>query len=202
VKHDVEEVNAVLERHGFHVVAKYDLDHVALAQAFSDFIRQYGQDSKNRLFFYVAGHGYITRSAYGEELGYLVPADAPDPRRQLPEFQRKAMELRKIEMYATQIQSRHALFVIDAPFSGSLFALSRAIPGNISSNIAEPVRQFITSASADETVPDDSIFRAQFVLGLQNGEADMNGDGFVTGTELGEFLQDTVVNYSRGAQHP
>jgi hypothetical protein len=39
------------------------------------------------------------------------------------------------------------------------------------------------------------------VAGLK-GEADANGDGYVTGTELGEFLQDNVINYSKGAQHP
>jgi hypothetical protein len=30
----------------------------------------------------------------------------------------------------------------------------------------------------------------------------MNGDGYVTGIELGEFLFDRVTNYSKGAQHP
>jgi hypothetical protein len=39
------------------------------------------------------------------------------------------------------------------------------------------------------------------VTALQ-GEGDMNGDGYVTGTELGKFLQETVINYSHGAQHP
>lgn len=53
----------------------------------------------------------------------------------------------------------------------------------------------------DETVPDNSVFAQQFVNGL-SGEADINQDGYVTGTELGEFLQDIVVNYTRGSQHP
>ena len=50
-------------------------------------------------------------------------------------------------------------------------------------------------------MPDRSVFRAQFVEGI-GGEADGNGDGFVTGSELGEFLQTQVVNYSEGTQHP
>jgi hypothetical protein len=75
------------------------------------------------------------------------------------------------------------------------------VPEIISYKTANPVRQFITSGSADETVPDESIFRAQFVRALQ-GEADSDGDGYVTGSELGEFLQVSVVNYSRNAQHP
>ena len=50
-------------------------------------------------------------------------------------------------------------------------------------------------------MPDQSIFRSQFVAALE-GEGDSNGDGYLSGTELGEFLQDSVVNYSKGAQHP
>lgn len=50
-------------------------------------------------------------------------------------------------------------------------------------------------------MPDESIFRHQFLAALR-GEADVNGDAYVTGTELGEFLQSKVVNYSKGAQHP
>ncbi len=61
-----------------------------------------------------------------------------------------------------------------------------------------PVRQFITSGSSKEKVSDKSIFREQFVSALE-GEGDMDNDGYVTGTELGEFLLSTVVNYTKGA---
>src|SRR5205085_11681819 len=96
---------------------------------------------------------------------------------------------------------KHALFLFDSCFSGSLFALSRAVPDNIGYKTSRPVRQFITSGSADETVPDRSIFREQFIAAIE-GEADANHDGYVTGSELGDFLQDRVVNYTRNAQHP
>jgi hypothetical protein len=66
---------------------------------------------------------------------------------------------------------------------------------------AQPVRQFITSGGKDEEVPDESVFRQQFITALQ-GEADIDGDGYVTGTELGEFLYKQVINYTRSAQHP
>ncbi len=93
---------------------------------------------------------------YGGELGYIVLADAPNPHRDLPTFQRKAMEMRQIDIYARRIQSKHALFLFDACFSGSLFALSRAVPDMISANTAKPVRQFITSDEADEAVEANS----------------------------------------------
>ena len=42
------------------------------------------------------------------------------------------------------------------------------------------------------------MFRQQLVVSLR-GEADTDRDGYVTGTELEEFLQKQVVQYSRGA---
>lgn len=48
---------------------------------------------------------------------------------------------------------------------------------------------------------DRSIFRDQFLAGIQ-GEADRNADGYVTGAELGEFLDERVVNYSKKSKHP
>ena len=50
-------------------------------------------------------------------------------------------------------------------------------------------------------MPDESVFRQQFIAAL-NGEGDMDEDGYLTGVELGEFLQKKVVNYSRDSQHP
>ena len=201
VKKDVEEVRDALALHGFRVEVKMDLTNIELDQAFDDFIGRYGHDPDNRLLFYFAGHGHTIRTTYGEELGYIIPTDAPNPNQDLPGFQSTAMEMQQIEIYAKRIQAKHALFLFDACFSGSLFALSRAVPQIISYKTSQPVRQFITSGSADEAVPDESIFRAQFARALQ-GEADTDNDGYVTGTELGEFLQKTVVNYSYNAQHP
>ncbi len=74
-------------------------------------------------------------------------------------------------------------------------------PVYISYKTARQVRQFITAGGADETVPDNSIFKKQIIEALQ-GEADRNDDGYLTGTELGEFLEEKVVVYSREAQHP
>jgi len=63
------------------------------------------------------------------------------------------------------------------------------------------VRDFITSGSSDEKVPDESIFLDLLIFGI-SGEGDLNSDGYVTGTELGSFLQDNVINYTHGSQHP
>jgi len=201
VQRDVEAVKAALEAHGFNVIVKMDLTKNAFEQTFNEFINEYGHDSENRLLFYFAGHGHTDTLAYGGEMGYIVPADAPLPAEDERGFSAKAMDMQMIEVYARRIQSKHALFLFDSCFSGSIFAIARAAPEHITHKTANPVRQFITSGSADEQVPDESVFRQQLIAALQ-GEGDHNGDGYVTGSELGSFLEDTVINYTRGAQHP
>jgi len=201
VEKDLIDVEATLKKNGFHVVVKRDKTRAELDKVFMDFITQYGQEKENRLLFYFAGHGH-TLTNFGEINGYIVPIDAPNPNYNESGFIAKAMPMSRIEEYAKQSKSKHALFLFDACFSGSLFSVNRAIPEIISYKTAQPVRQFITSGSAEETVPDKSIFREQFVQALTTDYADANKDGYLTGTELGKFLQDNVVNYSRNTQHP
>ncbi len=201
VRKDVNAVKQALERQGFDVTIIMDPDDIELDRAYKDFINLYGMDPQNRLILYFAGHGHTIRAAYGEDMGYIVPRNAANPNMDQNAFLSKAMAMQQIEVYAKNIQSKHVLFLFDACFSGSVFAITRAAPENISYKTAQPVRQFISSGSAEETVPDISIFRQQFVSAL-DGEADVNKDGYITGSEMGEFLQEKVVNYSNGAQHP
>ena len=202
VKTDVYKVKAALEKNGFHVILKQNLTKTQTDKAFSDFIKTYGAADNNRLLFYYAGHGFTVKSKYGGEVGYIVPSDAPNPNKDKAGFQSKAVEMSQIEIYAERIDSKHALFLFDACFAGSLFAMRDAVPAVINYKTKEPVRQFITSGSANETVPDKSIFREQLVIALTSNNADANKDGYLTGTELGKFLQDNVVNYSYENQHP
>jgi len=201
VKKDVKLVKAALEKQGFHVVTVMDPDLDEMRIAFNDFIFKYGDEKDNRLLFYFAGHGHTLTLRSGAEMGYIVPHDAPNPEHDKRGFRSKAMDMEMIEVFAKRIESKHALFLFDSCFSGSIFALERAHPKNITYKTNRPVRQFITAGSADETVPDESIFRQQFIEALE-GEGDTDGDGYMTGTELGEFLQKNVVNYSQGSQHP
>ncbi len=202
VQNDVVAVQGALEKHGFNVVTKINLTKEMMDDAFSEFISQYGQEENARLVIYFAGHGHTVKTSYGDKLGYIVPSNAPNPNNNLPLFQKTAMEMGQIEIYAKRIQSKHAIFIFDACFSGALFAMTRAVPEAISYKISMPVRQFITSGDENETVPDKSIFREQFVQALTTPFSDANGDGYLTGTEMGEFLQNNVVNYSYNNQHP
>ena len=151
--------------------------------------------------FYYSGHGHTLKLSYGRQMGYLVPREAPDPNRDQAGFLEAAYSMQSIEVHARNIQAKHALFVFDSCFSGSIFGVTKAIPHIIAAKTGRPVRQFITSGTADQEVPDESIFRGQFIAAL-DGEGDLDDDGYVTGAELGQFLESTVTNYTRAAQTP
>lgn len=202
VAEDVIEVGKALESRGFNVVQAENLDKFQLDSAITQFISQYGTNLQAGLLFYFAGHGHTIETNYGEKLGYIVPVSAPDPNVEPMDFQSNATEMAQMEIYAKRIESKHAIFIFDACFSGSLFSASRAIPEVISYKTTQPVRQFISSGTEDEKVSDESIFRKQFVEAMTTGNADFNDDGYLTGTELGRFLQSTVINYTNGSQHP
>lgn len=50
-------------------------------------------------------------------------------------------------------------------------------------------------------MPDQSVFKQVFLDGIRE-DADLNNDGYVTGSELGMYLQTQLVNYTHGGQHP
>ncbi|HRZ41963.1 MAG TPA: SUMF1/EgtB/PvdO family nonheme iron enzyme [Bacteroidales bacterium] len=202
VKADIAEVKKSLEQTGFNVVVSENGTKEQINKAITDFIYKYGQNVDNRLLIYYAGHGHTVRTAYDDNLGYIVPVNAPDPTTDLAGFQAMSIEMKAIEIFAYSIQSKHALFLFDACFAGSLFDMRSAVSEAITQKTTRFVRQFITSGSADEKVPDESIFRREFVTAITTDEADYDKDGFLTGSELGFYLQSKVESYSGNTQHP
>lgn len=202
VKSDVKAVSAALTANGFAVTELLNATRAQLVAGIDDFIKNYGYGPGNRLLIYYAGHGYTQKSQDGRELGYIVPSDAPLPNENDLLFRQTALNMNEIENYAKRIEAKHALFVFDSCFSGTLLTRRRSsVPPIITQKTTQAVRQFITAGADDQEVPDVSVFRQQFVEGL-NGEADSNKDGYVTGSEFADFLQTKVTNYTRGSQTP
>ena len=198
---DVKEVAEVLERHGFNVTLKIDVTKVEFNKAFSDFIYKSGKGKDNRLLFYYAGHGYTTKSATGEDLGYLVMLDTPHPENEA-EFDLYSIDMVKFVSDSKKIHAKHVLFMFDSCFSGTVLNLrNRVTPPHITDRIKNPVRQFITAGRADEPVPDRSEFKKAFLNLLEGRVEEPTPDGYLTGVELGDYLYRTVPKFSQG-QHP
>ena len=194
---ELDRLEAALRRKGFSVTRVRNPNARQLRRAFDDFIDAHGFDPENRLLFFYSGHGY-TRTTGGRRKGYLVPTDAPNPNRDLKNFNRRALTMTYVLAMARRIEAKHALFLFDSCFSGTIFrARALPVPRYITNKTAKPVRQFITAGSAGEEVPAKSVFLPSFIRAIE-GEGDTNRDGYVTGSELGEFLNQRVLSYDTG----
>ena len=193
---ETEQISAALEANGFVVQKVLNPNQDRLRSAFQQFIDSHGYEKENRLLVFFSGHGYSRQKG---AKGYLVPVDAPDPRKDEKGFLRKALPMSQVLAWCRQMEAKHALFLLDSCFSGTIFK-TRALPDvppHISAVTSRPVRQFIAAGDAGEEVPAESVFAKCFLRALR-GDADLSGDGYVTGTELGLYLRDKVVYYQTG----
>ncbi|NBO66304.1 MAG: formylglycine-generating enzyme family protein, partial [Acidobacteria bacterium] len=101
------------------------------------------------------------------------------------------------------------MFIFDSCFAGTIFSRSTGnssggkAPPLIMEKAALPVRQFITSGTAMQEVPDRSDFRLLLERAFDDRAADFYPrDGYVTGEELGRYLAGQVASVSRGTQTP
>jgi len=163
----------------------------ALNERFGDAKRVKRDD---RVFVFFAGHGSTRKLPSGREVGYIVPVDAG-----LNDLQADAIAMPQLQEVAEAITAKHALFVIDACYSG--LGLTRGGSAAADSNFARTNarrvgRQMMTAGGADQQVADDgpgghSVFTWTLLQAL-SGKADLNGDGLITATELAAYVAPAV----------
>jgi uncharacterized caspase-like protein len=198
---DAKEVASKLKELGFEVKLVIDPTSREMKTVLNEMVYHMGPEENRALLFYYAGHGETETLADQTKLGYIIPRDCPLLKEDPLGFATHAISMRDIESASMRIKSKHVLMLFDSCFSGSLFALVRAVPDDITEKSTLPVRQFITAGREDEQVPDKSMFKRCFLIGL-DGDADLTGDGYITASELGMYLSDKVVNYTHRRQHP
>ena len=203
---ELVEVEEALEQHGFQVESVMNPDSRALRNAFEDFIFRHGFDYDARLLIFFAGHGHSAELRDERQVGFLVPRDAPVPdandEMSKLEFRRKAFSMERFNYLARRIEAKHALFVFDSCFAGTVFGhLERGIPDYTAEDLARPVRFFIAAGTEEQTVSDDSLFGEKFVAALR-GAADTNDDGIIMADQLGAFLRTEVAYLTDETQVP
>jgi uncharacterized caspase-like protein len=198
---DAKEVAKKLKALGFEVKLVLDPTYREMRTVLNEMVYQMGNEKSRALLFYYAGHGETETLADETRMGYIIPKDCPLLEQNPMGFGTHAISMRDIESISLRIKAKHVLMLFDSCFSGSLFALVRAVPAAITEKSALPVRQYITAGGEDEQVPDKSMFKRCLLIGLE-GDADLTGDGYITGTELGMYLSEKVVNYTHRRQHP
>jgi len=165
------------------------------------------EDDSLVLFF--AGHGH-TRVEERSETGFIVPVDArrPDTKEYWSDYIRLSHWLEEI----AELPARHILVILDSCHSG--FAL-----GEAAQSFRDAVRyqkdltnrrsrKVITSAQREQSaidggpIPGHSLFTGTLIHGFNWGEADIEGNGLITSSELGLFVQQKVAQVSDSAQTP
>jgi TonB family protein len=201
---DAREVSALLKDLGWNVDLLENPDGKTLNLKLNDLIVSTASDQEKAVLVWFSGHGHTEGRADGSPFGYLVPVDSPDPYSDRAGFLGTAISMDRIKSVSTQLRAKHVLMMFDSCFSGTLFSATRAMSPSpyIKRKVEGQVRQYITAGQAEETVPDRSVFKQSFIDGVQDGEADFNQDGYITGTELGSYLTEKVANYTNGAQNP
>lgn len=163
--------------------------------AFHDRLAHGGVQKNDRIFVFFAGHGATRRLSSGRDLGYIVPFDS-DP----TQFATDAIPMTEIQNIAESLTARHALFVMDACYSGLGLTRGGGAGAFLRDNARRIGRQMLTAGGADQLVSDGgpnghSVFTWTLLQGL-NGKGDLNGDGLITATELAAYVAPAVASVS------
>ena len=155
---------------------------------------------EDRVFVFFAGHGSTRKFEDGRQLGFIVPVDA-DPANSYS----TAISMTSLREAADMIPAKHIYFVMDSCYSG--LALTRGIgayskdKSYLDEITRRTARQILTAGGADQQVADDgpnghSVFTWALLEGLQ-GKADLDGNGFITASELGAYVSPIVASFAK-----
>ena len=160
-------------------------------------------DRNDRVLFYFAGHGQTEELPGGGKKGYIIPVDA-----ETDSYASTAVSMEQIRSLSSRIAAKHIFYVMDCCYSGLGLNRSAGVWPGISDYLrkvsAMRVVQIITAGGQGEQVQEregHGLFTSYFLKAIE-GQADIDKDNVVTGTELGAYLRPTVSNASRQAQTP
>ena len=161
----------------------------------------------DRVVFYFAGHGETAALGLDDgDIGFLMPSDGS-----ADDLYFTAIDMEELKRISKFSKAKHMLFFVDACYGGlaavSTRSLSVNTPNYIDKITQENARQIITAGGKDEKVLEKdewehSAFTKNILLGLKDKKADQNHDGYITGSELGLFLQEKVSIDTENYQTP
>jgi hypothetical protein len=159
--------------------------------------------SDDRLVFYFAGHGQTVDLSGGGKRGYIIPVDG-EPGQESG----SAISMEQVKSLSSRIPAKHILYVMDSCYSGLGLNRSSGTAPTVSGFLRKVgsmrAVQIVTAGGSGEQAQErggHGLFTG-FILKALEGEADVNKDGVVTASELGNYLRPTVSEASNQAQTP
>ena len=201
---DAKAVAQALRKLGFEeVVELYDKDASLrrLQQTLVDFLpRKVGR--QDRLVIYFAGHAGVTQDSFGKEMGYLVPWDA-----QVGNVS-KSLTFQDLKEFALRNASKHTLLLFNVAVRGWEVSVAQplSLEGRSSPEDDTEKRavQLLTAGDKGEPLSrnqDRSLFVRTLVKGL-SGEADLDKNGWLMASEVGQYVKQQIQAQTKGTQHP
>lgn len=161
------------------------------------------------LVLFFAGHGHTQINRVGKrdiETGFIVPVEAQRDRWS------DCIRINEWLEAINTLPAQHILVVLDACHSGfgigqvmKIFRDAVRYEQDLVRNVS---RKVFTSARRDQLALDGgpveghSLFTGTLIDGLNWGKADIDGNGLITGSELGLYVQQQVGQHSDSKQTP
>jgi Caspase domain len=154
----------------------------------------------DRVFIFFAGHGQTQDLQDDMKDGFIIPVDGD-----LNNYYSTAISMQQLQRLADRIRAKHILYVMDACFSGLLLRLrGEALNDPPRELTTAPARQVLTAGKEGEKVAETGghgLFTKSLLSGLA-GAADLNKDGYITASELYQYITPQVHEGSRNSQNP
>jgi uncharacterized caspase-like protein len=200
---DAEEMAKHLKKLGFDEVIML-LDKEATQQ---NILRVLGDElytktqDEDRVFIFYAGHGQTQDLPTGSKVGYIIPMDGD-----LNNYYSTAISMRQLQDLSDRLRAKHIFYAMDSCFSGLILRTRGKSPEDYSimEQTTARARQVLTAGSEGEEVVEVSghgLFTKVLIEGLE-GRADLNQDGWITASELYQFLTPQVLQASQSTQNP
>ncbi len=201
---DARRVRDTLRSLGFdEVVEIYDRDATRariLSLLGTELARKTSED--DLVVIYFAGHGQTETLPAGEKRGYIIPVDGD-----VDDVFATAISMQQLRDLSNRLRAKHVYYAMDSCYSGLGFVRSAPPPptlGYLEKMMGLRTVQMIAAGLEGEAAIErgaQGIFTTHLLRALR-GEADFNGDGAVTASEIGNYVRPQVSAATGQRQTP
>ena len=194
---DAKSIAHFLKGQGFEIITLYN-EQASRLEIISKMQNYFARkvEKNDRFLFFFAGHGF-TESLSGKDYGYIVPADGSG-------MSASYISMEELRAHSEKLgYAKHQLFIMDCCFGGLLttrdISDSSDIPGYLYDISRRTARQIITAGGSNQQVVDTdkgghSTFTGTLLEALEESMADLNGDGYITFSELSSYVVPRATN--------
>jgi formylglycine-generating enzyme required for sulfatase activity len=162
---------------------------------------------QDRVLIFFSGHGETKspRAGGGKEMGFLLPVGA-----EADKLAETAIPMSMIRDLADALPSKHVLFLVDVCYGGIAGTQFKGVltydEAYLREITRERGRQLITAGGPKQEALEGpewghSVFTYYLLQGIEQGLADLDGDGIIPASELHKYLDRRVFDAAQSKGH-